>query len=82
MNTCSVKGCQRKAEYRVILYDAYVEMEDIFFEQDYTCPFICRYHMAENERQAKGERKPRGDVLYPYTNRKEAPGFTIFQPLE
>jgi hypothetical protein len=81
MNKCSVKGCQREAEYRVILYDVYVNEEEVFFDQDNTCPFICGNHMAENERQAKGVRKPRGEMLYPYTNNGDAQGFTIYQPI-
>jgi hypothetical protein len=84
MNTCSVKNCTRKADYRVILYDVYLYpgQEEVFFETDSTCPFICTAHMAENERQAKGERRPRGDTLYPYTNNNGAQGFTIYQPLD
>jgi hypothetical protein len=38
--------------------------------------------MAENERLAKGVRKPCGDVAYPYTNQQGAQGFTMYQPLE
>jgi hypothetical protein len=82
MNQCSVKNCTRKADYRVILYDVYISEQDVFFKQDFTCPFICREHMAENESQARGERRPRGDTLYPYTNNQDAQGFTIYQPLD
>lgn len=82
MNKCSVKNCRREAEYRVILYDVYLLEEETFFEQDFTCPFICGHHMAENEQRAKGERKPRGFVSYPYTNKNKAQGFTIYQPIE
>ena len=84
MNQCSVKNCTRKADYRVILYDVYLypHQEEVFFEQDTTCPFLCTAHMAENERQAKGVRQPRGETSYLYTNQQGAQGFTIYQPLD
>jgi hypothetical protein len=82
MNQCSVKNCTRKADYRVILYDVYVNEEEVFYENDFTCPLLCASHMAENERQARGVRKPRGDISYPYTNQQGAQGFTIYQPLD
>lgn len=78
---CSVEGCQREAEYKVILYDVYTDIEEVFFEQDITCPFICAHHMTENEELARGIRRPRGDIDYPYTNRDQALGFTIYQPV-
>jgi len=80
---CSVDGCQREATVKVILYDAYPYYSDgdVFFEQDFTCPFLCAEHMSENELQAKGVREPRGFVEYPYTNRNRAQGFTIYFPL-
>jgi len=78
---CSVEECQNPAAYQVILYDVYVPLGDVFFEEDFTCPRICRDHMIENESKAKGVREPRGDVEYPYTNRNQAQGFTIYRPL-
>lgn len=80
---CSVEGCQHRAEYNVILYDVYIfaDAQEVFFQQDTTCPFICAHHMAKNERLAEGERKPRGEMYYPYTNRHGAQGFTIYQPI-
>ncbi len=80
MPQCSVDGCTRQAVAEVLLYDLY-EDGTIFFEQDFTCPFICTQHMLENERQAKGVRRPRGFVEYPYTNRHSAQGFTLYRPL-
>ena len=82
MEQCSVKGCTQNADYRVILYDVYMDEQEVFFEQDSTCPFLCAAHMTENERRAKGVREPRGDVAYPYTNQQGAQGFTIYQPLD
>ncbi len=76
---CSVKGCSDEAAYKVILYDAYPYAGGVFFEQDFTCPFLCEYHMAENERVVDGMQRC-GD--YPYTNQHKAQGFTIYQPLE
>lgn len=78
---CSVEGCQHEAEYKVILYDVYTDIEEVFFQQDTTCPFLCAHHMAENEKSAKGVRKPRGETEYLYTNRHLAQGFTIYQPI-
>lgn len=79
---CRVEGCDSDASFEVILYDFYpFRRGDVFFEQDFTCPFICAVHASENEQQAEGERRPRGVVHYPYTNRGGAQGFTIYIPL-
>jgi hypothetical protein len=80
MPNCSVPGCDVKADYEVILYDIYTN-GDLFFEQDETCNFICKKHATENEEEAKGERRPRGVVTYPYTNLHSAQGFTIYKQL-
>jgi hypothetical protein len=83
MEQCRAPGCTNNADVEVILYDLYLygETGDVFFERDYTCPFLCSLHMTENEEQARGERKPRATVRYPYTNRNGAQGFTIYRPL-
>ncbi len=51
------------------------------FKTDHTCPYICKGHAAENELEAEGERRPRGDTIYPYTNLDLAQGFIIYRPL-
>jgi restriction endonuclease Mrr len=79
---CCVDGCANPAEYEVILYDYYSTHNDTFYEQDFTCPFLCGHHMEENEKNAKGERKPRGTVKYPYTNKHIAQGYTKYNPLK
>lgn len=81
MASCSVKGCNEQAAYRVVLYDFYPHNGELFFEQDITCPFICVAHAIENEQSAEGERKPRGIVRYRHTNQHVAQGFTLYQPL-
>jgi len=53
----------------------------VFFERDETCSYLCEEHTAENEHSAIGERRPRGTVRYPFTNRHGALGFTIYRPL-
>lgn len=78
---CSAHGCDRRAEYEVYLYDYYPEVEEEFFEQDFTCPFLCEAHMEENERDAIGDRKPRGVVDYPFSNQHGAQGYTKYAPL-
>jgi hypothetical protein len=78
---CSVVGCSRSPEYEVYLYDYYPGQDEEFFEQDYTCPFLCDEHMEENEQKAKGERRPRGYVGYPFSNRHHAQGYTTYAPL-
>ena len=80
MPHCNVPNCNSEADYEVVLYDVYHDGE-VFFERDTTCSFICARHAAENEREAKGERRPRGIVDYPYTNQHGAQGFTIYKPL-
>ena len=83
MPQCSVDNCDQEAILRVILYDFCNDISvRVFFENDITCPFLCGQHAAETEKGAKGERKPRGVVDYPSTNKNSAQGFTIYQPLE
>lgn len=78
---CSVVGCTRPADYEVYLYDYYPSQNEEFFKQDYTCPFLCNEHMELNEQEAKGERKPRGFVSYPFSNQNFAQGYTAYAPL-
>jgi restriction endonuclease Mrr len=81
---CCVHDCSNPADFEVYLWDYYdyIDGGQEFFEQDYTCPFLCRPHMQENEKRAKGKRIPRGYVEYPFTNQHEAQGFTKYQPIE
>lgn len=79
---CSVQGCSNLAEYEVILYDYYPSVNDTFYEQDYTCPFICQIHLDLNEEMAVGTRKPRGIVHYPFTNRNCAQGYSKYNPID
>jgi hypothetical protein len=78
---CGVDGCKNPAYVEVILYDVYPAEGHVFFQQDFTCPYLCTTHMLENEMGARGERRPRGSVLYPFTNRERAQGFTVYRPL-
>jgi hypothetical protein len=80
MPSCSVDGCERRADVEARLYDVYHDGR-IFDEQDHTCPYLCAHHVQQNEAEARGERKPRGMVRYPYTNSHSAQGFTIYRPL-
>lgn len=81
MANCSVPNCELKAVYEVILYDFDLRDGVVFFKQDYTCPFICTSHAIENEKGAEGIRESMADVTYPYTNRDDTSGFTIYKPL-
>lgn len=77
MERCRFKDCDSDSEYEVVLYDVYPLVPDLFREQHYSCPYIRLRHMAENEKTAKGVRKPEGNVQYKYTNRSGVLGFTI-----
>ncbi len=77
---CSVSGCTKSADVAVHLFDLYPNGE-LFDEQDTSCPFLCTSHMLENERGARGERRPRGSVEYPFTNQEGAQGFTIYREI-
>lgn len=79
--SCAVPGCRNHAEYEVYLYDYYDSMNEEFFEQDFTCPFICESHMNENELRIDGERKPRASPRYPFTNLQWAQGYTKYKPI-
>jgi hypothetical protein len=78
---CSVDECTRDADCEVYLYDYYNPHIGEFYEQDFTCPFLCKTHMQENERRAVGDRIPRGMVHYPYSNRHGAQGYTKYVPI-
>lgn len=79
---CCAPGCISPAEFEVYLWDFYAYFNEEFFEQDFTCPFLCQNHMEENERRAEGERVPRGLVSYPFTNKNFAQGFTKYRPIK
>ncbi len=79
---CSVGNCNNLAEYEVVLYDYYSHLSQTFYEQDLTCPFLCQKHLDENEQQAIGERRPRGTVLYPFTNGHKAQGYSKYNPIK
>lgn len=78
---CSAVDCDHPAEFEVYLYDYYPSENEEFFEQDFTCPFLCCEHMEENERRAKGDKRPRGYVEYPFSNGHGAQGYTKYAPL-
>ncbi|KAA0141023.1 restriction endonuclease [Gimesia chilikensis] len=78
---CSVAGCDALAEFEVYLYDYYIDTAVEFFEQDLTCPFLCKSHMEQNEAEADGERRPRGQIYYPFSNGHYAQGYTKYAPL-
>jgi hypothetical protein len=81
MRKCSVDGCSSEANLEVILYDFYPANGTVFFEQDFTCPYICASHAKQNEAGIKGTREPRSGAAYPFTNKEGAQGFTIYRPL-
>lgn len=78
---CAAPNCERNAEFEVYLYDYYYEIDDEFFEQDFTCPFLCLFHMEQNEREAIGIRRPRGMMHYPFTNKGHGQGYSRYAPL-
>lgn len=78
---CSVDGCKNKAKYKVFLYDISNEGED-FYEEDFTCPYLCQEHYEENELEAIGEKKPRNVVSYPYTNQHDAHGYSKYEEIK
>jgi hypothetical protein len=47
---CSV--CRKPAYVECFIYDVYLDCLDVFFEQDFTCPYLCAQHFEENERRA------------------------------
>jgi hypothetical protein len=82
-NNCSVAGCGKTAAVEVRLFDIYLGYDpEVFDKRDFTCPFLCADHLAENEATAVGKREPRGFVQYRYTNRDKAQGFSTYRKLE
>lgn len=81
---CAVPGCSRGAAVEVRLFDIFdlTHGIKIFDAQDYTCPYLCHEHVAENERGAIGTRAPRDVTRYPFSNRHVAQGVTTYRPIE
>jgi hypothetical protein len=87
---CGVEGCSAAAAFSVLLSDLSVvevkKADEILFstpflQQDYTCPFLCAEHAFENEARARGLPTPNGRIEYPYTNRRQAKGFSLYMRL-
>jgi hypothetical protein len=78
---CAVEGCERPAEYIVMLYNYRDELQEEFYEQDQSCPFLCEQHMTENEQQAIGEKISGSSTTYPHTNKFNKRGFTKYIPV-
>jgi hypothetical protein len=78
---CSVPGCTAPAGVVVALVDKYAGGE-VFAEQDFSCPYLCHRHRAENEAGRRGPGAvPRSSNDYPYTNRAGAQGWSAYLPL-
>ena len=75
---CSVEGCTRDAVVEVILYVIYPEEQQVFFERDCTCPYLCAQDMVENEERLRRERGRCGAARYPFTNGQGANVFTAY----
>lgn len=82
---CSIAGCGQRADFDVYVYDLRLQVSEgvveEWYTQDPTCPFVCRPHMLQNERDALGERRPGGLVVYPHTNRRFHLGYTKYVPI-
>jgi hypothetical protein len=78
---CSVDGCPNLAAYCVMLYDFEPIGGAIRFEEDPSCPHLCREHAADNEEQARGDRGTHARVVYPYTNQAGEHGVSIYLDL-
>lgn len=62
---CSVEGCERPADFDVLLVDTRLRgLDSDFCELDRACPHICLAHAEENERRATGISRGRE---YPFT---------------
>ena len=82
---CSVEGCERSADYAVLLCDLYpakvegtsVLLHDVLLEQDFDCPYVCEDHAFENEARARGLPMPRGYMTYPFSSNC-GQGFSLY----
>jgi hypothetical protein len=81
---CQVPGCTRDADYEVFVVDFHRRSvaPDEADRLDLSCPYICEEHARENEAFAHGDRRPVGEITYPYTNRGGATGLTLYRPME
>lgn len=81
-HNCSVPGCGNTAAVEVRLFDIYLGYDpEVFDKRDFTCPFLCADHVAENEATAVGKHEARGFVQYQHTNRDKAQGFSTYRKL-
>lgn len=79
---CAVPGCASDAHVEVRHYGVVLgELGGVVDVQDFTCPYLCRKHFAENEQGAAGSTKPGGSVHYPYTNQRTMQGFSIYRQI-
>ena len=81
---CAVPGCNRSADYRVMHGHCTEYPDEVLFGNDTSCPFLCDYHMRENEAGAVGFKgfNSRTRVTYPYTKRHQAGGWSEYEPLK
>jgi hypothetical protein len=78
---CTVDGCPNLAGYEVWLYDFDPAAGAVVFRRDDSCPYICVEHAIDNEHHAGEQRTLHARVPYPYTNREQAPGLTVYLDL-
>ena len=82
---CSVEGCHAPAAWTVALVDFYEfgdgKPGEWFFEQDFTCPFLCHTHREINDQLKNGRPGARGGMVYPFTNRDRALGWSAYLPI-
>jgi hypothetical protein len=75
---CGVEGCPNLAAYEVMHYSFDPVEGAVVYARDETCPYICVEHAIDNERTAHGGRAMNVVVAYPYTNRAQRPGISIY----
>jgi hypothetical protein len=78
---CSVPECSNVAACEVFRQNIDPTGE-LVCEPDDSCSYLCRKHISENERHAKGDRGLKGRVTYPFTNQRKLMGFSIYMPLK
>lgn len=79
---CSVSGCRNVAACEVFRQNMDLPAGECRCDRDDSCPYLCRKHITENERLAKGVREQKGRVIYPYTNQRKLMGFSVYMPLK
>lgn len=79
---CAVEGCEEPAIVEVFLEDIIGFRETFhFFEQDESCPFLCREHLKQNEEESTGWGRSRSYPFSKHGFHSGVEGWSVYRTL-